>query len=201
MTRFHLVRHATHGLLSKILVGRTPGISLSEQGREEAARLAARLARERIDAVVSSPIDRARETAEVIAAACSLPVEIAPEIAEIDFGDWTGLAYAEIAASPEWKRFNTVRSTATIPGGEAVIAVQARMVGWLSATAAARPDQTVVAVSHGDPIKSLLCSLLGIPLDMMLRFEVSPASVSTVDIGADWVKVVRINEPVAPSSA
>jgi probable phosphoglycerate mutase len=86
----HLVRHAEHIHQGRVLVGRMPGIPLSETGRRQAERLADRLTAERIEAVHASPSERAQATARPIADRLGLPVQTAPEVDEIDFGDWTG---------------------------------------------------------------------------------------------------------------
>ncbi|MBV9735802.1 MAG: histidine phosphatase family protein, partial [Acidisphaera sp.] len=92
-TTFHLIRHATYGLIGHTLAGRTPGHALNEAGRAQAAALAASLAGRPIAAVVSSPLERARETAAPIAAGHGLAVSVDGDFNEIDFGEWTGLAF------------------------------------------------------------------------------------------------------------
>lgn len=193
-TTVFLVRHGSHDRLGKVLCGRMDGVSLSEDGKAEAARTAERLAGENLSALYVSPMDRARETAEPIAAATGLEPRQEPDINEIDFGAWSGKRFEELHGDPQWDVWNRDRSHARAPGGEAIWEVQSRAVRWIERIVAEHPEQAVCAVSHGDVIKSLLCHALGLSLDFTQRFEVSPASVSVIAAG-DWgLKVHSINE-------
>jgi broad specificity phosphatase PhoE len=99
-TTFFLLRHAAHDRLGRVLCGRMAGVSLSEAGRSQALKLAERVSRETVTAIYSSPLERARETAAPIAARLGLEVEVAPEINEIGFGDWSGLTFDELGRAP-----------------------------------------------------------------------------------------------------
>lgn len=196
-TTLYLVRHAAHDRLDRILCGRMPGVSLGKAGRADAGRLATRLLRENVASVQSSPLERARETAEPIAEGLGLAVEVSPALVEIDFGAWTGRPFKDLDRDPRWTTWNTARSVARPPGGETMLEVQARMVGHVETTRAAHPDAAIVLVSHGDVIKAALAYYLGLSIDSWMRFEVSPASVSTLVVG-DWgAKVLRLNEAAA----
>ena len=124
-TVFHLVRHASHDLLGKVLVGRGP-VSLSEAGRAEARALAAVLADAGLTAVLSSPQERAVETAAPIAARAGLEVAVDPGLAELDLGEWTGARFGTLHDDPRWRAFNVFRGSAPVPGGESMLDVQAR---------------------------------------------------------------------------
>lgn len=190
----HLVRHAAHGLLGRTLTGRMPGVSLSPQGREQAGRLAARLAREPIRAVLTSPLERARETALPIAGALGLDALVEPALDEIDFGAWTGLSFDALEDDSLWRRWNAARGLARPPGGETMLAVQERMTGLLDGLLARHGGERVALVSHCDVIRATLLHVLGLPLDRYDRIVVDPASVSTVEIGAWGARVLSINE-------
>ncbi len=190
----HLVRHAAHGLLGRTLTGRMPGVSLSPEGRAQAERLAARLAGEPIRAVLTSPLERARETAEPIAAALGLEPRVEPALNEIDFGEWTGRSFDALEDDPAWRRWNAARGLARPPGGEAMLAVQERMRDLLEGLAARHPGERVALVSHCDVIRAALLHVLGLGLDRYDRIAVDPASVSTVEIGAWDARVLSINE-------
>ena len=112
MTTFALIRHAAHGLLGDTIVGRTPGVALSSDGLEEAEQLAARLAASRVEVVYSSPLERAHRTAEEIAGRLGLEVQIADELNELDFGDWTNQKLTDLHALEECRQFN--RSVAAV---------------------------------------------------------------------------------------
>lgn len=189
----HLVRHASHGLLDRRLAGRMPGVGLDAAGRGQARELAARFAGQAIAAVISSPIQRAVETAEPIAARLGLAIAHEPDLAEVDFGRWTGLRFEELHADPAWAAWNRLRGLAGCPGGETMQQVQARALLAMARLARRADGGVVIAVTHGDVIKSVLAAVIGFPLDHLQRIEVAPASVSTVTIGADFARAERVN--------
>ncbi len=192
-----LVRHASHGLLGRVLAGRMPGVLLSEAGRGEAERLAALLAGRGITRVLSSPLERTRETATALAARTGHDVETAEEINEIDCGDWTGADFAKLPEHPLWHSWNHERSTCSMPGGEGMAAVQARAMGLIARLAAAPGDGTVALVTHSDVVKAVVMAALGLSLDRHDHLVVDPASVSTLHVFGDHMRVVRLNEVAA----
>lgn len=194
MTLFHLVRHAHHGLLGTALAGRGPGVHLGETGRAQADALARNFAGRPIARILCSPMERTRETAAPIAAACRAPIEIDDALLEVDFGEWTGLTFGELDRREDWRAWNTGRSLARAPGGETVAEVQARACDRLHRAARDGPGETIVVVSHGDVIRSVLAYHLGIPIDLFLRLEVSPASRSVLAVDAWGPRVLGINE-------
>lgn len=200
MTVFHLVRHGDHKLQGRLVAGRTTGIGLSPTGCAEIAAVAARLTADKIDAIYASPLDRTRESAEIIAARFDLPVVICEDIIEVDFGDWTGLTFDQVRTDERWRPWQTCRSVATIPGGESWRHVQDRVVAALFDLRRAHPDGTVVVVSHGDVIRAALLFVLGMPLDFYSRIEVATASVSTVAITDAALRVTAINERPRPAA-
>lgn len=193
MTTFGLIRHANHSLLGRTIVGRTPGVRLSPAGLRQAEALAGRLADSPIGALYSSPLERARATAAPIAERLRLEVQIADELNEIDFGDWTNRTLADLHEIEAWRQFNAFRSSSRVPNGEAMIEVQGRMLRLVDRLCAAHPAQTVALVSHGDVIKATLAHHLGVPLDLFQRIEISPASVSVVRIERHGPVVLLIN--------
>src|SRR5579863_250147 len=128
MTVVHLLRHGEHVLQGRALVGRTPGIGLSEKGRAEIAAVAERLAGEGIAALYASPLQRTRETAEIVGERLGLAVALHDDLIELDFGDWTGATFDAIRSDPRWEPWRTQRSLASIPGGESMRQVQRRAV-------------------------------------------------------------------------
>jgi broad specificity phosphatase PhoE len=191
---FFLVRHAAHELVDRVLCGRMPGVSLGEEGRAQAERVARRLGRERIAAIHTSPLERARETAAPIAEQLDLMPEIHEAINEIDLGEWAGRDFATLMSDPHWASWNAARSVARAPGGETMLEVQARVVGHMERVRGSHPDQGVVLVSHADVIKAALLYCLGMPIEGYRLFDISPASVSTLVIG-DWgAKILSMNE-------
>jgi len=189
-----LVRHAETPTTGVTLPGRAPGLHLADRGREAARELAERLARvPRLAAVYASPLERARETAAPIAAACGLAVTEEPGLLECDYGTWTGEALKDLARRPEWQTVQRYPSGFRFPEGESFTEMQARITGALGRLVRAHPGQTVVAVSHADPIKAAVAHALGTHLDLFQRIVVSPASVTAIAYGAHGPAVLTVN--------
>jgi broad specificity phosphatase PhoE len=197
MTRVYLVRHGATDFLGRAIVGRKPGVALNGSGRAQAQRLGQRFRNEEITAICCSPLDRARETARPIADQLGLDIKIAAELNEIDFGEWTGLSLDELAQRPDWRRWNRSRSNSRPPGGETMLEVQARVVGYIEKLGGALRNAAYVLVGHADPIKSALLYFLGTAIDFMQRLEISPASISAVEVGEHEPRLLFINETVA----
>ena len=196
-TVVRMVRHGSHDRLGKVLCGRMEGVTLSGQGLAEAQALGGRLAGRPLAAVYSSPLDRARQTAEPIAAAQGVPVQVDADLNELDFGDWTAMPFDRLHAEPSWPVWNQARGLSRPPGGETMLEAQTRLARFLERMRLRHPDAEVAAVSHSDIIKAAIAHVLGLPLDQYDRFEISPASVSTLVVG-DWgAKVHSINEAAA----
>ena len=190
-----LIRHAAHGHLGKVLSGRLPGLALSEEGRDQARRLARALASVPIDALHASPVQRARETAEAIAGEHSgRAVEDVAALDEIDFGSWAGRAFADLCGDPAWNTWNARRASATAPGGESMAAAQARAWAHVESATAAYPDGTVAMISHCDIIRALVARVLGLSLDAILRFDVDPASVTRLAVAVGETRLLSLNE-------
>ncbi|RSU48580.1 histidine phosphatase family protein [Sphingomonas sp. S-NIH.Pt15_0812] len=189
-----LIRHAAHGHLDRCLSGRMPGVPLSEAGRDQALTLARRLAGERIDWIDASPLDRTRETAAAIAGPHGLTPEDAPDLVEIDMGDWTGRAFDTLTDDPDWTRWNQERGIARIPGGETMAEAQARIMAHLRRIARERTGTIGALVTHSDMIRGAVADILGLSLDHVLRFDIDPASVTRVVMG-DWgARLLTLNE-------
>ena len=175
-----LVRHGETPTTGTVLPGRAPGLHLSERGRAQAERVSERLSGLPVDALYSSPLERACETAEPTAARTGLDVKHDDGLLECDFGGWTGFAIADLAALPEWQTVQHSPSAFRFPGGESFPEMQARIVGAMEALCAAHVGGVVVCFSHADPIKSAVAHALGTPLDLFQRIVISPGSVSAV---------------------
>ena len=194
MTVFHLVRHGEHVLAGKVLAGRTPGIGLSERGRAEIAVVAERLASEKIAALYASPMQRTRETAEILSGRLDLPVGYREDVIELDFGEWTGLTFDEVRRDGRWEAWRTCRSLAAVPGGESMRQAQQRTVDALAELHRTHQRGTVVVVSHGDVIRAALLFALGMPLDLYARIEIDLASISTIEVADIGFRVRRLNQ-------
>jgi probable phosphoglycerate mutase len=191
-TRLVLVRHgATEHSAAKRFSGRND-LPLDERGREQASRLAQRPFGP-VDAVVSSPLRRAVQTAEAIAAPLGRPVETVDDLVEADFGVWEGLTFAEAAEVDgpllrEWQG----RIDVAPPGGESFAAVGARVDRARAELVDRYPDSTVVVVSHVTPIKWLVAAALDAPPIALFRLYLDTASVSIVDYYADGNRAVTL---------
>lgn len=194
-----LVRHAAHDRVDRVLCGRMPSVGLGDAGRRQAEALARRFAADGggADAVWTSPLERARETAEPIAARLGLRAHGSDALCEIDFGEWTGQAFDALGDDPRWRRWNEARADERPPGGESMVEAQARALGEVERARATHPDGRVVLVSHGDVIKAVLAGVLGLSLGAHARFEISPGSVSALAVWPGGAKVLSMNEAVA----
>jgi probable phosphoglycerate mutase len=182
VTTFYIARHGDTDIMSAVLCGRTPGIGLNETGRARVHRTASGLRRLNIRAVISSPVQRAVETASILAEALRVSIETCQEISEMDFGEWTGRTFAELQEDPRWNLYNSHRAIAPVPGGESFLEVQHRMVRCLERLRNVYPASPLLVVSHGDPIKSVVAHYLGLHLDRYERFEIAPASITVLQI-------------------
>jgi probable phosphoglycerate mutase len=188
-----MLRHGEPAVLGR-LNGRLPGVGLSEKGRAEAANQAERLAGEKIEAIYSSPMQRTRETAEILSERLGLPIRHREDVIEIDYGEWTGLTFDEILRDERWQKWSRSRSIAAVPGGESWRQVQERVVGALFDLHRGHPDGSVAIVSHGDVIRAALLFALGMPLDFYSRLEVAFASLSTIRLDGAGIRVSALNE-------
>jgi probable phosphoglycerate mutase len=193
-TRLVLVRHAVTEQTGPLLSGRAPGIDLSDKGIGQAEATAQRLAKLPIAHVYASPIERTTQTAQRIAAHHGLDVEPLEGVIEADYGDWTGGKLSELAKTDEWKVVQVAPSRAQFPNGETIRAMQARMVATLDEVVAKHQHETVVVVSHADPIKSAIAHYSGMHLDLFQRVHVSPASVTVFDFHTYGVVMVKCND-------
>ncbi|MGF0117419.1 MSMEG_4193 family putative phosphomutase [Promicromonospora sp. Marseille-Q5078] len=207
-----LVRHGrTTANAEGVLAGRAAGVRLDAVGREQAARTARRLAAVPLAAVVTSPLERCRQTARVLVdqqgdqqgnqqddAAATPPTLVEHGISECDYGRWQGKALRDLAKDPLWSLVQTQPSAVTFPGGESLAAMQSRSVAAIrrhDAELEERHGKGAVwaAVAHGDIIKAVLADALGMHLDLFQRIAVGPASVSIVRYGPHRPEVVAVN--------
>ena len=196
-TTFFLVRHAAHDRVGTVLCGRMQGISLGEDGRLQARALADRFVSENVVSVYTSPLERAVETAEPIAARIGKRLERSSDIIEIDFGAWSGKSFDMLADDPLWSTWNSSRSTTRPPQGETMLEAQVRIVRTMERLRHLHAGASVILVSHSDVIKAALLYHLGMSIDAYARLEVSPASISTLVVGEWGSKVLRMNEVIA----
>ena len=181
MTTLLLLRHGLTEMTGHTLAGWTPGVHLDERGREQARAVAGRLAPLRLDAIVSSPLERCVETAEEVARGRDVPVQIDDRFGECGYGEWTGRPLTELAKEPLWRGGQAHPSAAVFPGGEAMADVQRRAVRavreWNERLG---PKAVYLVCTHGDVIKAIVADALGLHLDQFQRITVDPASVTAI---------------------
>lgn len=183
-----LVRHGrTTANTAGVLAGRSRGVMLDDVGREQVERTAARLAVLPLAAVVSSPLERCRDTARAIAGRQESKIAVTRErgIVEVDYGSWTGQELASLTKEPLWSTVQHHPAGVGFPEGESMAEMSARAVAtvrrWDATVGAEHGEHAVwVAVSHGDVIKAVLADALGMHLDVFQRIVVDPAAVSVV---------------------
>jgi probable phosphoglycerate mutase len=156
-------------------------------------KLSQSLSRSNIRAIYSSPLERAIETADAIARPHGLVPFIRQDLGEWRVGAWEGRTFESLNGDPGWRTFNTARSMACPPGGERMVEVQSRMVREGDEIRSRHPDETVAIVSHADPLRSLVSYYLGSSIDMMQRFEISPASVTVIRFGSEHPSLLCLN--------
>jgi broad specificity phosphatase PhoE len=221
-----LVRHGATATTGKELPGRASGLHLSDTGRAQAEAVAARIATlgspptaasgngrtsrasrngrtsragrrgPRVAAVYSSPLERTHETATPIAEAVGREVQIDDGLVELDMGEWTGLQLSAARKRAEWETIQRYPSGFRFPGGESFVDMQARIVDCLERLRAAHPGDTIVAVSHADPIRAAVAHAMGAHLDLFQRLVVSPCSLTAIAYGAAGPLVLTVNATV-----
>ena len=200
MTLVLLVRHGLTAATGTVLSGWTPGIPLDDRGRQQAGALAARLARVPLDAIITSPLQRCRETAEVIAVTGEgrpLAVREDERLGECHYGDWTGQPLKRLAREPLWRVVQAHPGAARFPGadGESIMDMQHRAVSairdWNERLGA---GAVYLICSHGDVIKSVIADSLGMHLDMLQRIQVDPCSLTAIRYTPLRPFVLRMND-------
>jgi probable phosphomutase (TIGR03848 family) len=191
-----LVRHGrTAANAGGTLAGWTPGVHLDQAGVEQARLLAGRLKDVPLAAVVTSPLERCRETADAVLAGREAPQHVEEGLGECHYGDWTGRSLKDLAKDPLWKAVQAHPSSVTFPGGESLRTMQARAVDavrdW---NARLGDDATWLAVSHADVIKAVVADALGLHLDEFQRLVVDPCSLTVITYTALRPFVVRLND-------
>ena len=197
MTTVVLVRHGLTALTASTLVGWTPGIGLDATGRAQAETTANRLRSIAFSAIVSSPLERCRETAEAIAVGRdpAPPFELDERLGDVRYGDWTGRTFKDLRRDPRWKTIHTDPAAFRFPNGEALWEMGARSVAAVRQwTERLGPEAVYCIVSHADPIRAILADALGLGFDGYLRLSVGPASISVVRYEPPGAVVLRVND-------
>lgn len=196
MTQLLLIRHAENDYVrSAKLAGWTPGVHLNDDGKRQAQALGQRLAAAKLQAVYSSPLERAVETAQAIVQQHpGLDLRIEDDIGEVQYGQWTGQALRRLTRTRLWQIVQLSPSRARFPEGESIREMQVRAVGALERIAERHVTGRIVIVSHADVIKAVVAHYAGMPLDMFQRIAIAPASISVIGIHKMGAVIVRLND-------
>lgn len=188
-----LLRHGQTALSVERRFAGRGDVPLTDVGRQQAAAAAASLAsRGGVDLVVTSPLSRARRTAEAVADATGAPLSVDDDLAETDFGDWERRTFAEVRK--QWpEEMNAWMASADVapPGGESLSAAARRALAALDRMLAEHSGQTIVVVSHVTPIKTIICRALLAPPAALFRIHLDVASLSEADWFADGPALLR----------
>ncbi len=190
-----LIRHGENDYVKTgKMAGQLPGVHLNERGQQQAAELAETLKEVPFAALYSSPLERALETAEPIAQARSLQIQVRPGLIESHVGDWQGGEMKHLRKLPEWKIVQNQPSRFRFPGGESFQEMQTRLVTEVETIVKShKPEEVVALVFHSDPIKLVLAYYLGMPLDNFQRLTIDTASVTMLFLSPENVSLVRQN--------
>jgi ribonuclease H / adenosylcobalamin/alpha-ribazole phosphatase len=191
-TQVLLLRHGQTTLTAQKRYAGVTDAPLDEAGRSQAVAAAERLVSADLDAIVSSPLLRARQTAETVAEARGLPVLLDEGFRETDFGQWEALTFVEVQERwPSELSAWLADPMATPPGAESFAAADARTRAALDRLLTAHPGQRVLVVSHVGPIKSLVCAALGAPPSAVFRMHLDVAALCAIDWYPDGPTLLR----------
>jgi len=196
MAQIFLIRHGENEYVKTgRLAGRLPGVHLNDVGQKQANELAAALEEFPIKTLYSSPMERARETAQPISMARGLELQIHQGLVETNLGEWAGQELKNLRKLPLWKDVQGRPSRFCFPGGESFIECQTRMVTALMAIGQSHADDEIIAcVSHADPIKLAIAFFLGMPIDFFQRLACDTASLTIINLSSKGVLLIKSNQ-------
>ncbi len=175
------------------IMGRVP-IDLDEEGRAQVAA-SIPFAREiKPDLIITSPLPRARQSAEIIADGIGgVPIIEDAQIAEVQYGRWEGMVYDDLIDDPDYVHYRKHPLDTPTPGGETIAHVQARGVEAVHRAIAANEGRRILFVSHGDIIRTILCHFMTMELRNFRRIRVDNATFSAIQIIGDFAEIKFLN--------
>jgi len=202
MPIFLLIRHGkTEHVENEVLAGRidTP---LTDEGRLQAQRLAEVLSERPVKAIYSSPMCRAVETAQPLAEALHLFVEMDPMLTQVDFGEWQGMEFEDLQKREDWVAFKDDPASVSCPGGENMPAVRHRVMLGLQRIGSSYEDDDLVAIfAHGSIIRHAIAFFLDMPLSSLNRVRIDPASVSALQVMNGMAVLQSLNRSYPPETS
>ena len=192
----HLIRHGeTDWNQARRIQGGRSDTQLSETGRQQVARLGLRLQSEKIDAIYSSPLQRAQDTARAIAHYHRLPVGIEPSLKEIDVGELEGMSIAGVGKLSELLvSYKQGDELPRLPGGESVAEVQQRVWSTIQRLVDKHREGVLVVVSHYFSVLTAICSVLNLPLSEINRLRINPSSISVITFDGQTPRLTLFND-------
>lgn len=198
MTTFYLVRHGLTAHTGHKLTGWAAGVHLSEDGKDQAAAAADHLAKVKLQAIYSSPIERTVETARFIAARQGLKVMVRAGLGEVHYGAWTGRSFKTLIKTKLWQQIQSFPSAARFPGGETLRETQARVLDELDRIRKDHPKGAICLVTHADVIRLVAAHYLGVHIDLFQRIIIDPASITVVGVSDHGPRVLHVNQIPPP---
>jgi probable phosphoglycerate mutase len=191
-----LIRHAhSTANAAGVLSGQLPNVHLSKSGQEQAERLAERLGKLTIAEVQVSPMDRCSETLAPWLAKYGkgVTVNLEPNLIEVDYGNWSGKKLATLSRAKLWRKVQGQPSAVTFPNGESLAQMQVRAMKTVHDFFATDLEMTIM-VSHGDVIKAIVASSMGMHLDDFQRIVIDPASITILESNGGAIRLTRLND-------
>lgn len=197
-TRIYLVRHGKTAQTGTVLYGHNKGIDLDEEGLDQAEKTGEYLSKIKIDKIYSSPLERAVQTAQKIAAHHNIEIEIDEEIIDLDCGDWTGRTFAELVKEKDWMMVQSRPSQFKFEGGESFQDLFVRINREIGRIVQENEGKNVAVVCHRDPIIMITAHFLGMHMDGFQRIPCAPASMTIVNFEGKNIDVKGIG--ILPAS-
>ena len=193
--KLFVVRHAETAWTQERRFSGHRDIPLGPGGQLQAEAVAHALAGQRPAAIYSSPLERARTTAEIVAKPHRLPVQVDAALREMGFGRWEGRTRDDVAASEAgaWAVWRETPHLLATHGGETLEQVAARVAAFIDGITGRHGDETVVLVTHAIVVRLIVLAALGLDPERLWSVDASPAGISEIELGRDWTTVHRMN--------
>lgn len=195
MTILLLIRHGENDIMKTRLAGRLPDVHLNSYGQAQAEKLASALQPVALQAIYSSPMERAIETAAPLSAQKELPVQMHAGLLEVDYGSWQGHTYDQLSQENLWKLVLTAPAQVTFPGGESIVNVQKRSIQTFHEIIEQHSGEfdTIVCFTHGDIIRLASAFWLQMPLSAFHTLQTDTASVTAWHLHQNQTRLLFFN--------